>query len=156
MKLIKKIFKKTLFKSLYLIVEATFVLCKGLNVLFNAIKFIFNIINTIFIKIIKFLFLLLIDLIKFSHFIAGKPLFKLFLIIIKILIKLFKLLFNVFKKFIKGFFKWVKEIIEQAWTLLGMFVAWIVLTGSSKAIVGYAIIVILLIWLLTLNWRNKD
>jgi len=34
----------------------------------------------------------------------------------------------------------IKDLIDQAWTLLGMFIAWVVLDGSAKTIVGYGII----------------
>jgi hypothetical protein len=38
-------------------------------------------------------------------------------------------------------------MIDQLWTLLGMFIAWVVLDGSAKTIVGYAIIATLVAWL---------
>jgi len=47
------------------------------------------------------------------------------------------------------------DIIGQIWTLLGMFVAWIVLEGSAKAIVGYLIIASVVIWIAT-YWVRKD
>jgi hypothetical protein len=38
-----------------------------------------------------------------------------------------------------------------------MFIAWVVLEGSAKTVVGYAIMVTLVIWVVTLNIRNmKD
>jgi hypothetical protein len=38
-----------------------------------------------------------------------------------------------------------------------MFIAWVVLEGSAKTIVGYAIMVTLVVWVVTLNIRNmKD
>jgi len=41
--------------------------------------------------------------------------------------------------------------------LLGMFIAWVVLTGSAKTVVGYAIIGTLIIWAVTYHLRNpKD
>jgi uncharacterized membrane protein YdbT with pleckstrin-like domain len=53
---------------------------------------------------------------------------------------------------------WIKDIIieslNQTWTLLGMFVAWCVLTGSARSLVGYAIIISLVIWLITLRLRE--
>ena len=60
-------------------------------------------------------------------------------------------------------FKWFKdaiiETLNQTWTLLGMFIAWCVLDGSAKSVVGIAIIYSLGIWLLTM-WvrapREKD
>ena len=53
---------------------------------------------------------------------------------------------------------WVKdsfvETLNQTWTLLGMFVAWCVLEGSARAIVGYAIMLSLAVWLITLYIRE--
>jgi hypothetical protein len=53
--------------------------------------------------------------------------------------------------------KLLSDIANQLWTLLGMFVAWVVLEGSAKTVVGYAIVICLAIWTVTLNLRNlKD
>jgi ABC-type uncharacterized transport system fused permease/ATPase subunit len=46
-------------------------------------------------------------------------------------------------------------MIQQLWTLLGMFIAWVVLTGSAKTVVGYAIIGTLIIWAVTYRLRNS-
>jgi hypothetical protein len=49
------------------------------------------------------------------------------------------------------------DIANQLWTLLGMFVAWVVLEGSAKTVVGYAILLSSVIWGLTFKLRNpKD
>ena len=49
------------------------------------------------------------------------------------------------------------DMIDQLWTLLGMFIAWVVLDGSAKTIVGYAIIGTLVAWAITYPIRNpKD
>jgi hypothetical protein len=54
----------------------------------------------------------------------------------------------------KNFFS---DIVNQLWTLLGMFVAWVVLEGSAKTVVGYAILLSSVIWGLTFKLRNpKD
>jgi hypothetical protein len=54
----------------------------------------------------------------------------------------------------KDFFS---DIANQLWTLLGMFVAWVVLEGSAKTVVGYAILVSSVVWGLTFKLRNpKD
>ena len=54
----------------------------------------------------------------------------------------------------KDFFS---DIANQLWTLLGMFVAWVVLEGSAKTVVGYSIVICLIIWTVTINLRNlKD
>lgn len=46
------------------------------------------------------------------------------------------------------------DLINQIWTLLGMFVAWIVLEGSAKTVVGYCILASLILWALTYRLRN--
>jgi hypothetical protein len=52
---------------------------------------------------------------------------------------------------------WFSDVINQTWTLLGMFIAWVVLDGSAKTVVGYAIILSSIIWAVTYNLRNlKD
>jgi hypothetical protein len=53
--------------------------------------------------------------------------------------------------------KILRDMIEQLWTLLGMFIAWVVLDGSAKTVVGYAIAGTLVIWAITYPLRNpKD
>ena len=50
-----------------------------------------------------------------------------------------------------------KDMIDQLWTLLGMFIAWVVLDGSAKTVVGYAIVGTLIVWAVTYPLRNpKD
>jgi hypothetical protein len=51
----------------------------------------------------------------------------------------------------------LKDIIDQAWTLLGMIVAYIVLEGSARDVVGMLIWVTLAIWVITFPLRyEKD
>lgn len=45
-------------------------------------------------------------------------------------------------------------MLDQLWTLLGMFVAWIVLDGSAKDVVGYAIVWSVVVWVGTYPLRN--
>ena len=52
--------------------------------------------------------------------------------------------------------KILKDMIEQLWTLLGMFVAWVVLEGSAKTFVGWVIIGTCAVWMATFPLRNKD
>ncbi len=53
--------------------------------------------------------------------------------------------------------KVLRDMFNQLWTLLGMFIAWVVLDGSAKTIVGYAIASTLVIWAVTYSFRNpKD
>jgi hypothetical protein len=54
----------------------------------------------------------------------------------------------------KDFFR---DMVDQTFTLLGMFVAWLVLDGSAKTITGYAIILCTFFWAATYPIRNpKD
>ena len=48
----------------------------------------------------------------------------------------------------------IKESIAQIFTLLGFFIAWFTLTGTAQDIVGIAIIVSTVIWLLTIYIRD--
>jgi len=54
--------------------------------------------------------------------------------------------------------KWIidaiKESIAQIFTILGFFIAWFTLTGSAQDIVGIAIIISIVIWLLTIYMRD--
>jgi putative Mn2+ efflux pump MntP len=56
------------------------------------------------------------------------------------------------KKFLVGL---LKDIIDQAWTLLGMAVAWLVLEGSAKDLTGNLILITLGIWVLTYPLRRE-
>lgn len=49
----------------------------------------------------------------------------------------------------------INDLIDQAWTLLGMFIAWVVLDGSAKTVVGYGIIWTTIIWILTSPIRHR-
>jgi hypothetical protein len=50
----------------------------------------------------------------------------------------------------------LKDIIGQIWTLLGMFIAWIVLEGTAKTVIGYCIIASVGVWVLTYPLRKDD
>jgi hypothetical protein len=67
---------------------------------------------------------------------------------------------KIIKKVVKGFFTWLKdagvEIIAQAFTLLGFFIAWLTLTGSARDIVGIAVLAVTVIWLITIPLRKED
>lgn len=66
---------------------------------------------------------------------------------------------NIIKKVVKGFFTWLKdaglEVIAQAFTLLGFFIAWLTLTGSARDIVGLAIVITTVIWLISIPLRKE-
>jgi hypothetical protein len=67
---------------------------------------------------------------------------------------------KIIKKVVKGFFTWLKdagvEIIAQAFTLLGFFIAWLTLTGSARDIVGIAVLAVTIVWLITIPLRKED
>jgi hypothetical protein len=48
-----------------------------------------------------------------------------------------------------------KDIIDQAWTLLGMVIAWLVLEGSARDLTGNLILITLLIWIITFPMRYE-
>jgi len=48
----------------------------------------------------------------------------------------------------------IKESIAQIFTLLGFFIAWFTLTGVAQDIVGIAIVVSIIIWLVTIRLRD--
>jgi|TARA_B100001094_G_scaffold94496_1_gene90454 hypothetical protein len=82
---------------------------------------------------------------------------------IKLLYKVLGIPFELIKyvvqvKNLKFVGKWVidaiKESIAQIFTILGFFIAWFTLTGSAQDIVGIAIIVSIVIWLLTIYTRD--
>jgi hypothetical protein len=62
-------------------------------------------------------------------------------------------------KLLKGLIQWFKdagmELIAQAFTLLGFFIAWLTLTGSARDIVGIATAVVTVIWLITIPLRKE-
>ena len=63
-------------------------------------------------------------------------------------------------KILKSIGKWiwevVKESIAQIFTLLGFFIAWLTLTGTARDVVGVAIVVSTVVWLLTIPLRKED
>lgn len=54
----------------------------------------------------------------------------------------------------KWFIDAIKESIAQIFTLLGFFIAWFTLTGTAQDIVGIAIVVSVIIWLVTIRLRD--
>jgi hypothetical protein len=67
---------------------------------------------------------------------------------------------KIIKKVVKGFFTWLKdagvEVIAQAFTLLGFFIAWLTLTGSARDIVGIATLAVTILWLITIPLRKEE
>jgi hypothetical protein len=51
----------------------------------------------------------------------------------------------------------IKDLIEQAWTLVALIIGFIVLEGSAKTLTGWLIIGTLFVWVATFPLRrNKD
>jgi len=74
--------------------------------------------------------------------------------------KIIKRAFSLIGKALKGLIKWFKdagmELIAQAFTLLGFFIAWLTLTGSARDIVGVAVLATTVIWLITIPLRKEE
>jgi hypothetical protein len=52
--------------------------------------------------------------------------------------------------------KFLRAILNETFTLVGLFIAWLVLEGTAKEVTGWTIIVTTTIWLITLTFRNKE
>ena len=61
---------------------------------------------------------------------------------------------------IKKLWSWliavIKETLNLSWTLVGLVIATLTLTGSAQQITGLATIITLLIWLLTIGFRKDQ
>ena len=75
-------------------------------------------------------------------------------------IKIIQSIYKQTLRLIKIIWAWLAqalvETLNQIWTLLGMFAAWLVLEGSAKTTVGYAIITTLTVWLITIQIRKGE
>ena len=47
-----------------------------------------------------------------------------------------------------------KDFFSEIWTFVGLFSAWLVLTGSAKTVIGKVTLASFVIWILTLRLRN--
>ena len=57
----------------------------------------------------------------------------------------------------KQFFKDIsKDFFSEIWTFVGLFSAWLVLTGSAKTVIGKVTLASFVVWVLTLRLRNKE
>jgi hypothetical protein len=55
----------------------------------------------------------------------------------------------------KQFFKDVsKDFFSEIWTFVGLFSAWLVLTGSAKTVIGKVTLASFVVWIVTLRLRN--
>ena len=61
---------------------------------------------------------------------------------------------------IKKLWSWlvtiIKETLNLSWTLVGLVIATLTLTGSAQQVTGLATVITLLIWLLTISFRQGE
>ena len=55
----------------------------------------------------------------------------------------------------KWFIQIVKETLNLSWTLVGLIIATLTLTGSAQQITGLATLITLGVWLLTIGFRKN-
>jgi len=61
------------------------------------------------------------------------------------------------KKIWSWFIEIIKETLNLSWTLVGLVIATLTLTGSAQQVTGLATLITLAIWLLTIGFRkDKD
>ena len=46
------------------------------------------------------------------------------------------------------------DLFSEIWTFVGLFSAWLVLTGSAKTVIGKVTLISFVIWIITLRLRN--
>ena len=62
-----------------------------------------------------------------------------------------------FKKIWNWFITIIKETLNLSWTLVGLVIATLTLTGSAQQVTGLATLITLAIWLLIIGFRkDKD
>ena len=47
-----------------------------------------------------------------------------------------------------------KDFFSEIWTFVGLFSAWLVLTGSAKTVIGKVTLASFIVWIITLRLRN--
>ena len=60
-----------------------------------------------------------------------------------------------FKRIWSWFIEIIKETLNLSWTLVGLVIATLTLTGSAQQVTGLATLITLIIWLLTIGF-SKD
>ena len=58
------------------------------------------------------------------------------------------------KKLWSWFIEAIKETLNLAWTLSGLAIATLTLTGQAQVITFYATVITLVIWLVTIGFRR--
>jgi hypothetical protein len=59
-----------------------------------------------------------------------------------------------FKKIWNWFIEIIKETLNLSWTLVGLVIATLTLTGSAQQVTGLATLITLVLWLLTIGFRK--
>jgi len=59
-----------------------------------------------------------------------------------------------FKQLGNWFVQAIKETLNLSWTLVGLVIATLTLTGSAQQVTGLATLITLAIWLLTISFRK--
>jgi|TARA_B100001094_G_scaffold23819_1_gene20173 hypothetical protein len=59
-----------------------------------------------------------------------------------------------FKQLGKWIVEAIKETLNLSWTLVGLVIATLTLTGSAQQVTGLATIITLAVWLLTISFRK--
>jgi len=50
----------------------------------------------------------------------------------------------------------IKETLNLSWTLVGLIIATLTLTGSAQQVTGLATVITLAVWLLTIGFRKGE
>ena len=61
---------------------------------------------------------------------------------------------KIIKKLWSGVVTAIKETLNLSWTLVGLVIATLTLTGTAQQVTGLATVITLGIWLLTMNFRK--
>ena len=61
-----------------------------------------------------------------------------------------------FKKIWNWFIEIIKETLNLSWTLVGLVIATLTLTGSAQQVTGLATLITLAVWLLTIGFRKDS
>ena len=59
------------------------------------------------------------------------------------------------KKIWNWFIEIIKETLNLSWTLVGLVIATLTLTGSAQQITGLATVITVGVWLLTIGFRKE-
>ena len=58
------------------------------------------------------------------------------------------------KKALQGLYGLLRDMIDQSWTLVGLAIAWVLLEGQSRIIVGNLILFTIAFWIITYPIRK--